>query len=1201
MKRSQLITGSCLLLASLGVYAFSDFEVAPKAAPNSDYRMTRPLPNSGKTTINPSPLTKAKRNVSPTASSTGPKIYGMMQYSDAWWNLAEGESYPYGCYEISKSNPKPFQMYAHPNLQANGGGCYTDRQVHYRLWEVLTDDPWFNNYYMVVNTDEWYYVQNPILTHEQGSIANDMTYDPITKNIYASVWSNFDGGASKLAIIDEKSGEATEIATIPDMACLVANNFGELYGVELLTGMTYRFDKTTGEYVAIGLSGISPKYMQSACIDPETNVIYWVATLEDETSGVFTLNTSTGKADLYFALPNNEEFTCAFIEAPTKGLNAPAELTDFSVAVTDEGSKIKFTAPTKAFDGSAPGSLTVKVYADGKEIYSKAMAAGASDEFVTKLGDGHHSVVAFAENSVGEGPKSIVDHFTGNDAPAAPANVALSVTDNVATLSWDAPTGGLHGGTIEAEKLRYNIVRYPEGELVAENLNATTFTEKLPEGMANYYYTVTAVIGENIGGTATSNSWFAGQAFEVPYIQTFDTADSMNGFTILDGDADGASWEYSDYWHAAWSKYNKYEQSDNWLITPPLRLDANSTYRLSFKACAFDDESPERFEVLLGKAPTKEGMTKTILPSTITNNTKFDTYTAEFTTDSEGAAYIGFHAISPANSYRLILDDIDLRLTASAGVPAAVADLAAVPASDGSNKVALSFTTPTKSQDGTTLNSLSAVEIFRNSEITPVKKFDNPTVGAKIEWTDENAPAGEVTYRVIASNESGRGIEATVNTFVGFDKPLAASDLKLVINDDNDLVLTWKAPTKTVSGQDINANNLSYTIVRSDGVTMATKMKGTSFTDTSLAGETEQKMIYYQISTYYGDKEGDLVIGDYVIIGESMQLPFKESFAGKSLENTPWVISRLTGHTDMRWSLQSQGTTPDATAQDGDGGFASFVAYGQDSGIMERMTSPKIDLFSANHPVLKFYIYTLNSNNIGETLTVQISNNDQDFHTLKELTLKDNSEGWKEVSIEIPRKYCTESAMISFLGRTSRGFNIHIDNIRIENGDGDLPEYDLEAVSLDVPALVPDQDAKVVLTVYNNGLKAVTDYKVELFMNGVSIIQAAADKAIASAETYQYIFTLTPEQSDLNQTFRFKGKVTASVDTNPDNDETEEVYATVGLSGLTEIGIDSQDIVSIYTLNGIVVKADVAAEEIANLPKGVYLVRTTTKTVKVIL
>lgn len=1197
MRKMPIIAGACLLAAAAGVHAYTGFETAPKTSSDSDFRMARTLSGSKPAALSNKPFKGKSRKVASKASSAEPKIYGMMQYSDSWWNLPEDASYPYGCYEISKSKPTPSEMYAHPNLRANGGGCYTDRQVHYRLWEVLTEDPWFNNYYMVVNTDDWYYVQDPIQTHEQESVASDMTYDPISKKIYAAIWSNFDGGNNKLAVVDAKTGTTTDIATIPDMACLVANNFGELYGVELLTGVTYRIDKETGECVAIGNSGISPKYMQSACIDPQTNVIYWLATLSDETANIYTLNTSTGKADLYIDLPDNSEYTCAFIEAPTKGLNAPAALSDFSVTATDQGSKIKFTAPVKAFDGSAPGNMTVKVYADGKEIYSKSVEAGASDEFVSQLGDGRHSVVAFAENSVGEGEKTIVEHYTGNDVPAAPSNLNLAVADNVATLTWDAPVAGLHGGTIEADKLRYNVVRYPGAELVGESISATSFTETLPEGMANYYYTVTSLIGEQTGGMATSNSWFAGETFDVPYSQTFDSEEGMNGFTILDGDGDDASWEYSSFWKAAWSKYNKYEQSDNWLITPPIKLEANSTYRVTFRACAFDEESPERFEVMFGRTPTAEGMTKTIVAPTITNNTKLTVYTGDFTTDASGVGYIGFHAISPANSYRLIVDDIEVKLTAAAGVPAAVADLTATPASDGSGKVNISFTTPDKTQDGSALKNLTAVEIFRDAEASPVKKFENPATATKLEWMDENAPAGDVTYRVIASNDAGRGIEASVPVFVGFDNPLPASNLKLIINDDNELVLTWKAPAKTVSGLDINPEHLSYTVTRSDGTVMVEKTKNNSFTDVTQTNVSSQKMIYYQVETFYGNQAGEIAIGDYVIVGDPLQLPFKESFSEKSLENAPWVISRVSGHTDMRWSLQSQATTPDATAQDNDGGFASFVAYDQPSGLMERMTSPKIDLFSADHPVLKFYIYTTTANS-NETLAVQISNNDHDFHTLKELTTKDNSTGWKEVSIEIPRKYCTESAMISFLGTTARGFNIHIDNIRIENGDGDLLNYDLEAVSLDVPALMPDQEAKITFTVYNNGLRSVDNYSVSLLVNGNPVIKADAEKAIAPGETYQYVFKLTPEQSDLNQTFRFKGRLTCELDTDPENNETDEVMATVGVSGLNEIGIEESSIVSVYTLDGICLMKNIHASELQNLTKGLYIVRFDKKSVK---
>lgn len=1195
MNKKQLFAGLCLLSVAVGLKAYTGLELAPNPSVDNSYRLARQI-EAGQRNSSIKESFGGRAGKVSKASANGPKIYGMMQYSDSWYDLPEGSSYPYGCYEISKENPTPFEMYAHPNLMANGGGCYTDHQVHYRIWELLPEEPWFNNYYMVVNTDYWSYVQNPRLSNEQTTIANDMTYDPVTKNIYAAVWGNYDGGNTRFATVDKTTGATSEIATLPDMACLVANNFGELYGVELLTGMTYRIDKATGKYVALGLSGLSPKYLQSACVDPETNVIYWLATLSDYTAGVYTLNTTTGKADLYFDLPDNAEFTCAFIEAPVKGLGAPAALINFKVVATGEGSKVSLTAPVSAFDGTAPGNMTVKVYADGTEVYSKSLAAGASDEFTCTPGDGNHTFVAYAVNSVGEGEKTVVDHFTGNDAPAAPSNIRLLVTDNVASLSWDAPEAGLKGGTIEADKLVYNVTRFPGGEMVAEGIKATTFTETLPEGLANYYYSVTSIIGETVGGTANSNSWFAGSAYDVPYLETFDTEDSMRGFITLDGDGDGASWEYSGHWKAAWSKYNKYEQSDNWLITPPIRFAANSTYRLSFRACAFDEDSPERFEVKMGKTPTVEGMTETLVSSTVTNNTSFVTYTADFTTDAEGILYFGFHTISPANAYRLIVDDIEIRLKAAAGVPAAVSDLKATAAADGSGKVTLSFTTPDKTMDGQKLDELSKVEILRGAGPV-VKAFDNPTPGQALEWTDESAPSGDVEYTVVAYNSVGRGIEANATAFVGFDKPLPATGLKLSINDEEQILFEWKAPTKTVNGNDINPEYLTYTIFRNDGSKMAEGLKTPYMVDKTLPLAGDQVMVYYQVTANYGDKESDVAIADYILIGDPLSVPFKESFRDKGLDNLPWVISRVSGHTDMRWSLQSQATTPDATAQDGDGGFASFVAYGQQGGLMERMTSPMIDLFSADHPVLKFYLYLTKADS-QETLAVQISNNDHQFATLKEFSIKSDKEGWTEMSVEIPRKYCTETAMISFLGTSARGFNIHIDNIRIEDGDVSLPDYDLEAVRLDVPDMHPDEVAKVILNVYNNGTKAIGKYSVALLMNDVEIIKSDADKAIEPGETYQYIFKLTPEQSDLDQTFRFKGRIKCDVDQNADNNETDEVAVTVGVSGLSEVDIDDATEVSVYTLDGVCILNAVPASELKSLDKGLYIVRRGNKTFK---
>lgn len=1099
MKNQQIIAGIALACLSIGSAVRAQFEVAPAPVSDMSWRTARQLSDEIPATVSARPMTGAEHKMK--ASGSGPVIYGMMQYSDAWYNLDEGEAYPYGCYAMSKSSPAPFEMYAHSNLRANGGGCYTNAKIHYRMYQILAEEPYCYNWWMVVDTDNWTYVHSPSLSNEDNTIANDMTYDPIGKKIYAAVWGNYDGGATKLATVNADTGVTTEIATLPDLACLASNNFGELYGVELGTGMMYKIDKETGEYVEVGLTGLTPKYAQSASVDPETNVIYWCASLEDGTAGVYTLDTSTGKADLYFNLVDNDEFTCVFIEAPTKGLNAPAAITDFSMATVDGNSTVKFKAPQKAFDGSTlSGALTAKVYCDGKLIESKSVNAGAECNFSFKAGDGRHSITAFVENSIGAGPKTTRSLFTGNDVAAAPKDIKLEVKNNVATLTWNAPTEGLNGGTIDASKLNYTVVRYPGEEIVAENITSTTFTETLPDEMANYYYRVTAFSGESEGGSASSNAWFAGAAMTVPYIQGFDTAESMLGFTLIDGDGDKNTWAYSDFWKAAWSRFNSTEQEDDWMITPPIELKGGKEYTLKFRARAFDGDSPERFEVLMGKASDVASLTKTLVPATITDSETFREYGTDFTADADGVVFIGFHAMSPANSYRLIVDDIEL--------------------TEGS------------------------------AQIVP-----------------------EVASR-------------------------PATDLKIAFGDDKKISLSWTAPAEDINGNKINPDYLAYTVYRNDGKKIAEGIKNNYLTDTSLADETAQRMVYYQVTPVYGGKEGEAALSEFVVIGESLTVPFVESFAAQSLQNSPWTLSRLSGHAESLWTLQKQASNPDATAQDGDSGFATFVAYDKKAGIRERMTSPKIDLFSADHPVLTFWVYGTTAD-ADETLEVQISHNDNVFETLQTIAIKADANGWKEYSIEIPRKHCKEQTMISFVGTTARGFNIHLDNVQINNGDASLEEYDLQAVALAVPALYPDEEATLTLEVYNNGLRGIDSYRVQLLVNGEKMVEANSSETLEPAGTMNYLFRLTPEQGDLDQTFRFQGKVICDKDTNPDNNVTDEVSVTVAVNALEEIGVATDECFEVYTPSGIRVMDNASLFDLQNLAEGIYVIRNPKRTLKI--
>ncbi len=760
-----------------------------------------------------------------------------------------------------------------------------------------------------------------------------------------------------------------------------------------------------------------------------------------------------------------------------------------------------------------------------------------------------------------------------------------------AVLTWTTPTEGLHGGTFDPDELTYTIVRYPGANLVAQGFHGNRFTETLPADIANYYYTVTACLNDEEGGTSTSNSFFAGETFTVPYIQTFDDADGFNGYTAIDGDGDGYTWEFKSQWQAVSTRFNSTEQMNDWLITPPIKFAPNATYQLTFKARAFDTDSPERFEVKLGGAPQPEAMTQTLLSVVQTNNTNYDTYSASFKTDAEGVLYIGFRCTSYANSYRLIVDDIEVKLTEANAVPSAVTDLKAESASDGTNNVIISFTAPTTLADGSKLNDLTSIKIFRGTNNAPIKTFDKPAPGSKLSYKDEDAAMGEQTYRVIAYNGAGAGLEASVKAYAGYDVPRAPQNVRLVFDEDKNAHLTWEAPTQGVNGGALNPAALFYEIVRNDGVTLKETHQGLSYTDYSLQGEAEQSMVYYQITTIHGTTRGEHALSSFVIIGDDQPIPFTESFAAASLENTPWTISRVTGHSQMCWSLTGSGTAPEAAPQDGDSGFASFISAGKESGIIERMTSPKMDLFSAQHPVMSFYMYNTTAD-CSEKLAVQITHNDGEFTTLREIPLKGTKEGWNLYEIEIPRKDCLPATSIAFLATTGGEMNIHLDHIMVANGDVELEECDLEAVSLEVPSLVPDTEAKIILNVYNNGSKAVESYNVALLVDGAVAITAKSTEPIEAGDTYQYIFTVTPEKSDLNKKFRFKGTVSCAGDTNLDNNETDEVEAIVGVTAIDSIELDDNTLVNVYTLDGVVVLKNVTKSALQDLDAGIYVVKT---------
>jgi len=617
-------------------------------------------------------LTAASALMPAAASGTDalPTIYGSVIFNDNWYD-SQGQGTPqYGFYSFRPSSDITLSpVMIHGNLQINGGGTYSDRKIHYHLWEMYADDNsstgiTFHNYFCKVDTDNWNMENTVDYSDNQDNVAYDMTYDPVSGKIYAVQWGPFEDDNAYFAEVNGDTGETVNIAKVRCMSALACDNFGRIYGIRTSDGMTCHLDQHTGEVIEIGLSGVVPKYVQSATVDPTTNVIYWAAMDENGNSELRTINTITGASTKIGDFEGGAELTCLFIEAPRGTLSAPGELTDVTLSTTDNKSGISAKLPLKSFDGNdITGDLTFEWYIDGKSAGTVTGAPGAEVSLEADATQGRHVIIALARNSAGEGPKVIREQWCGKDVPAAVTNLQFTITDGVANLSWEAPATGLRGGSIDPADTKYTVLRYPGAEIVAMGITQTSFTETLPTAAATYYYTVTAKNSLGEGGTATSNTIYTGHSSSLPYFQDFESEESADDFTIINSE-EGRGWFR---WHntaqnfkAMACRFNKLDASDNWLILPPLPFATGQEYKLSYRVKVFDSESPEKYEITIGRDATVESQTGILSSAQTIKNEDWQTVEVPFKVQEDGLHNIAFHCVSPAMAYYLIVDDISV-------------------------------------------------------------------------------------------------------------------------------------------------------------------------------------------------------------------------------------------------------------------------------------------------------------------------------------------------------------------------------------------------------------------------------------------------------------------------------------------------------------------------------------------------------------
>lgn len=567
-------------------------------------------------------------------------IYGACLYSEA------SEMQP-GIYSFTDTPDAVFtSVFKNGDMLANGGAVYANGKfytISYMDFFGMT-----MAYMQTVDMETFETEETIIEDWNVSYVTSDMTYDPATGNIYACSLDADASGDFNLSLFDTQTGRQTPIAPIERMCALAAAPDGTLYGISADDGTLYTIDKTTAALTKIGPTGVQPENTQSATIDESTGVMYWSAFTADG-GALYTVDLLTGKATKIFPYPGNTQIIGIYTLKPEN--NQPAAPSD--VTLTFDGGSLdgtlSFTMPVKNFDG---GQLDDDMldYELTIDLENKTTGTAAPGEKVSLPlafdKDGSHMFSLTAGNDAGTSEAVNITRYIGFDTPKAVTALEISKTgDDKVTLTWVLPETGVNDGYIDHANTTYRIVRQPDNTVVEENLTAAAFAETLvPEEKRICYYEVSASSNGKTGATATSNFVILGEHYVLPVDDDLTDWTLFPLYTVIDGNEDQATWIYSLENGCITYEWAFGDENDDWLITPPMYMEAGKQYAISASMRNdWDDVYTGTIEYTVGQGNTADVM-KPVGEGFEVKSSEFADYPSEpFSVDEDGYYNVGIH------------------------------------------------------------------------------------------------------------------------------------------------------------------------------------------------------------------------------------------------------------------------------------------------------------------------------------------------------------------------------------------------------------------------------------------------------------------------------------------------------------------------------------------------------------------------------
>ena len=988
-----------------------------------------------------------------------PKIVAGVVKADSWTM----ENAAAGVYQLEvKEEPTLTQLSQGNDVMAAplGGAVYADGEMH-GIHFLTEPDPYtggtsYTIYHVTYDMQDWTRTKTVAMDNLYANLISScgIAHDPVSGLNYG-IFYNFNMDMQvinrKLAAIDFSTDKPTktnvDVVDTPFAAIAFAAN-GFLYGVGQ-DGYLYIIDTTDASPYQLGDLGLEDisTYPASMTFDPRTEKLYFSYVTTGMKSQLYEISYAIGsvKATKVMDVPDNAFLVNMHIAPTIEG--APMAATNLQLTFEGERTTgmVSFTMPTTTQDAEPlEGELTYTIAANGTEIAEGQADAGeevSTEVTVPQSGDTEISVVI--KNDKGESTAVKTTQYIGRDIPKAVGDLhlAYNTTTGKAELSWTAPTEGQHGKTLTEANLTYNVVRQPGDVVVATATKETSFREELSnEGeLTAYRYEVTPLNGDLEGETATSNTIVLGDALEVPFTEDFYKEEGFNRFTTIDTNNDGFN-SYGTI-KGMWTHFYKYYQysgstvygasitagsqaDDDWLISPAIRVEKDNRYELSFEANKSYAASnyDQKMEVYMGIGD--DVTTYELLATCDIDDVNMKKFSNEWTPSADGLYRIAFHAISNANSDRLLLTNVKFDMLVAGNAPQAPTDMTITPNEKGLLTATVALTAPMKSVSGDDLSEITKVEV-QNADGQVVGTTENVTPGEPCTIECSNLKNGYNTLTAYAYVGENRGEKVSAEAFIGVDRPAAPTDVRLC-DDGEQAYLTWEAPTEGYYGHYINPEALTYNLftIAEDGYADLFKENiSKPYPTGDATNEGDQHLLYYAMNAQSAAGEGPIVATNSLVVGEAYPLPFQESFdAGFHSSQFIWFAGNME-------DISRNFKLSDNAADDDDAALAFYPNYSS-TGIFN---TGKVSLEGAIAPVFSFSYYALPEENM--TLIVSIDRMPQgEWQQVAAIDFnKETEEGWREVQVPLTDFMDYPYIVLRFeMTSLSDNFSpVIIDNIRV--------------------------------------------------------------------------------------------------------------------------------------------------------------------------